>query len=156
MKIPTKPDNQPAIRKKLIKRLDIAHELDVFDARRGLLERALTLGFRSDQSHCLVTALTELANNIVVHSFGGWISIEQVWRPRENCTDFAMTGIALTAVDHGPGIPDIGLALKDGFSTIDSVGCGLPGVKRLMHELVLESSTEGTRISAIMWTKDPV
>lgn len=142
------------VMKRLLKQMDIDHELDVFDARRDLMENALQLGFSRDRGHYLVTALTELANNIVVHSVGGWIAIEQVWSTTLDGRGMPVRGMTLTASDRGPGIADIELALQDGFSTANSLGCGLSGVKRLMDELAISSSSRGTHITATMWTSE--
>ncbi|WP_372981782.1 ATP-binding protein [Marinobacter sediminum] len=136
-----------------IKEIDVDHELDVYDARRGVHQQAMTLGFKSDQAHYLVTALTELANNIVFHSLGGWVAIHQIL---ESSTDpFALprTGIRITACDRGPGIRDIEQAKQDGFSTTNSLGCGLSGVARLMDQLDIVSSENGTRVQAVMWAR---
>ena len=139
----------------LIRHTEILHELDVFDARRGVLEAALALGFARDEAHFLVTALTELANNIVFHSLGGSIAVERVGRhAHDPCS--AETGIRLVASDRGPGIEDVALALQDGFSTGGSLGCGLSGVGRLMDELDVVSSPGGTRITATLWRRGPL
>lgn len=136
----------------LIKETDINHELDVFDARRGVFEAATQFGFNRSQSHFLVTALTELANNIVFHSVGGWISVRQIESvsSAQNGKDI---GIQLIASDRGPGIVDVAMALQDGFSTGNSLGCGLSGVNRLMDELDIASSSDGTVVTAIMWLR---
>lgn len=135
---------------RLMKKTVVDHELDVFDARRGALELALNMGFNRNQAHCFVTALTELANNVVFHSHGGWISIHQLHRHSES-GEISSIGISVTARDQGPGIENVSLAMQEGFSTIGSLGCGLSGVERLMDTLTVESSPSGTRVTATLW-----
>ena len=136
-----------------LKELEVDHEMDVYDARRGVYEQAIELGFRSDQAHYLVTALTELANNVVFHSVGGWVSIHQIREVTGDAFAMPRTGIQITACDRGPGIQDIEQAKQDGFSTTNSLGCGLSGVSRLMDQLDIMSSEKGTRIQTIMWAR---
>jgi len=135
---------------RLVKKTVVDHELDVFDARRGVLELALNMGFNRNQAHYFVTAVTELANNVVFHSHGGWISIHQLFQKGVS-GEITSTGISVTARDQGPGIENVSLAMQEGFSTIGSLGCGLPGVERLMDTLTVESSPSGTRVTATLW-----
>lgn len=61
-------------------------------------------------------------------------------------------GLKLTFEDHGPGIPDVEMALKDGFTTGDGLGMGLGGAKRLANEFEIESVVgEGTRVTIVRW-----
>lgn len=124
----------------------VADTLDVADARRRARQLAESLNFRSAKVYRLSTAVSELANNLYFHTTqGGTITIRQLSEPER-------IGIEVICMDEGPGIPDIGLAMKDGFSTNRGLGAGLPGVRRLMDEFSIESVVgEGTRIRARMW-----
>jgi serine/threonine-protein kinase RsbT len=93
----------------------------------------------------IITAASELARNMLKYAKGGKVTIEIVNRGREN-------GIRLTFKDEGPGIPDVALAMKDGYSTGKSLGLGLPGTKRLVSEFNIESIVgKGTTVVVIKW-----
>lgn len=96
----------------------------------------------------VATAASELANNLWMHaSEGGRISLKLVSRP-------AGQGVALMADDDGPGIPDLAAAMRDGFSTGGGMGCGLPGVQRLMDDFQIESRPGGgTHVLCHKWAK---
>ncbi len=94
----------------------------------------------------LITAVSELARNMLRYGKGGEVIVEVVTRGREN-------GIRLQFIDKGPGIANIELAMKDGFSTGKSMGLGLPGTKRLVSEFNLVSElNKGTTVTIIKWT----
>jgi serine/threonine-protein kinase RsbT len=93
----------------------------------------------------LVTAASELARNALDHGKGGAMRIEQVGNG-------AKVGLKLTFEDQGPGIPDIEMALKDGFTTGSGMGFGLGGSKRLVNEFAIESAPgKGTRVTVVRW-----
>ena len=93
----------------------------------------------------MITASSELARNTVDHGGGGTCLMEIV-------SNGARTGLRLTFEDHGPGIPDIDLALKDGYTTGAGMGLGLSGSKRLVNEFQIASKVgEGTRVCVIRW-----
>lgn len=93
----------------------------------------------------MITASSELARNAIGHGGGGSCLMEIV----ENGT---RTGLRLTFEDHGPGIPDVELALKDGYSTAGGMGLGLSGSKRLVNDFHIASKIgEGTRVSVVRW-----
>ena len=93
----------------------------------------------------MITASSELARNTLGHGGGGSCLMEMV-------TNGARNGLKLTFEDRGPGIPDIQLALKDGYSTGQGMGLGLSGSKRLVNEFEIASKVgEGTRVSVIRW-----
>jgi serine/threonine-protein kinase RsbT len=95
---------------------------------------------------CLATAVSELAHNLVRHATrGGTITVTVLRRSDKN-------GIEVIAEDDGPGIPDVTLAMQDGFSSTDGLGSGLPGAKRLMDDFEITSTVgTGTRIVARKW-----
>ncbi len=93
----------------------------------------------------LITAVSELARNMLRYAGGGEVILEVVTRGREN-------GVRMQFMDKGPGIADIGLAMKDGYSTAKSMGLGLPGAKRLVSEFNLTSEVnKGTTVTIIKW-----
>jgi serine/threonine-protein kinase RsbT len=112
--------------------------------RQVVRERAVALGFSLVDQTKLVTAASELGRNTIVHGGGGEMKIETVSAPRP--------GISLTFSDTGPGIPDIDLALKDGYTTGTGMGLGLGGAKRLSSEFHIQSRPgDGTRITIKRW-----
>lgn len=112
-------------------------------AGRKLAERA---GFGTVDTHCIVTSISELASNIVVHAGRGSLTLSLTQRGD------GKTGMKVIARDEGPGIDDQHLALRDHFSTAGGLGCGLPGVKRLMSELeVLPAPGPGCVVRAVKW-----
>lgn len=118
---------------------------DVVLARQRVRQLATEMRFTLVDQTKLVTAASELARNTLDHGKGGSVSIEQVGVG-------ARTGLKLVFEDQGPGIPDIQMALKDGFTTGNGMGLGLGGSKRLVSEFSIESAPgKGTRITVIRW-----
>lgn len=94
------------------------------------------------------TVLSELAYNQLKYAGKG--SIETIF-----FKEAAQLGLKIKAIDKGPGIPDVDLALQDNFSTSGTLGLGLPGVKRLVSELKINSIVDkGTTVEAIIWIED--
>lgn len=104
------------------------------------------LGASAVCSAHVATAASELANNLWMHSsHGGRIGLRALQSPRG-------PGVELLAEDEGPGIADEALALSEGYSTGGGLGCGLPGVRRLMDDFELDSAPgRGTRVLARKW-----
>ena len=118
---------------------------DVVAVRQAVRKSSLMLGFTIVDQTKIVTASSELARNILVHGGGGMTVIEVV-------QNGSKAGLRLTFEDHGPGIPDVEQALKDGFTTANGMGLGLGGAKRLSHEFEIDSAPgRGTRISIVRW-----
>ena len=125
--------------------MQILKEQDVVPFRNRVREYAAKIGMSLVNQTKLITAASELVRNMLKYAGGGDVLIEVISEGRDN-------GIRLTFDDKGPGIKDIALAMKDGFSTGKSLGIGLPGTKRLVSEFDIKSSVgEGTRISIIKW-----
>ena len=113
--------------------------------RNRVKEYAIKIGLSLVNQTKLITAASELVRNMLKYGGGGKALIEVISEGRDN-------GIRLTFVDKGPGIPDIKLAMKDGFTTGKSLGIGLPGAKRLVNEFDIKSIVgEGTTVSIIKW-----
>lgn len=93
----------------------------------------------------LVTAASELARNMVVYGGGGTVLLEQLDADGK-------AGVRVIFEDHGPGIPDIEQAMRDGFTSGGGLGLGLGGSKRLVHEFELQSEPgKGTTIAITRW-----
>jgi serine/threonine-protein kinase RsbT len=113
--------------------------------RQAVRRRAIELGFSLVDQTKIVTAASELARNTIQHGGGGSASIEIV-------CDGARRGLRLAFEDSGPGITDVALAMKDGYSTGGGLGLGLAGAKRLSNEFAISSSPGvGTRVVITRW-----
>ncbi|MGH2673503.1 MAG: anti-sigma regulatory factor [Actinomycetota bacterium] len=124
--------------------LTIRLESDILAARQHGREVAERLGFRGSDLALIATAISEVARNIVVHAGEGAIMISALSDGR--------AGVEIVARDAGPGIADIELAMQDGFSTVASLGLGLPGSRRLMDEFTIESHDgQGTTVIMRKW-----
>jgi serine/threonine-protein kinase RsbT len=118
---------------------------DVTLVRQVVRSHAVALGFSLIEQTKLVTAASELARNALEHGGGGLMELEQV-------TDRARRGIRLVFTDEGPGIPDINLAMKDGYTTGSGLGLGLGGAKRLSSDFAIDSTVgKGTRVTITRW-----
>ena len=118
---------------------------DVVLVRQAVRQRAVELGFNLVDQTKLVTAASELARNLVQHAGGGVVRIESI-------ADAARRGLRLVFEDQGPGIADIPLAMRDGYSTAGGLGLGLSGAKRLSNDFQIDSSPgTGTRITIARW-----
>jgi serine/threonine-protein kinase RsbT len=125
--------------------IPVSDEIHAAEARRAVLIMAGELGFDATTAYHLAIAVTELATNICHHAGSGEICLRVM-------TAHGRTGIEVVARDSGPGIADIELALRDGYSTWGSLGCGLPGVKRLLDELEIHSGPgQATCIRGCKW-----
>jgi serine/threonine-protein kinase RsbT len=113
--------------------------------RQAVRAKAEELRFSLVDQTRIITAASELARNTLQHGGGGSVVIEIV----ENGT---RRGLRLTFKDQGPGIPDLELAMKDGYTTGGGLGLGLSGSKRLVNEFTILSKVgEGTEVSITKW-----
>ena len=123
----------------------IQKEQDVVPFRNRVKEYAVKIGMSLVNQTKLITAASELVRNMLKYGNGGNTVIEVVSKGREN-------GIRLSFIDKGPGIKDVELAMKDGYSTGRSLGLGLPGAKRLVSEFDIKSAVgKGTTVTIIKW-----
>ncbi|KAA0968694.1 anti-sigma regulatory factor [Pseudomonas sp. ANT_H12B] len=121
-------------------------EQDVVLARQLARKLATECGMRLIDLTKLVTAVSELARNTMVYGGGG----DMDWQILD---ENARTGLRLTFRDEGPGIPDIKLAMTDGWTSGTGLGLGLTGAKRLVEEFELDTAPgKGTRITITRWT----
>jgi serine/threonine-protein kinase RsbT len=113
--------------------------------RQAVRRKAIELGFSLVDQTKIVTAASELARNTIQHGGGGKATIEVV-------SDGQRRGLRLVFEDAGPGIADMALAMKDGYSTGGGLGLGLSGAKRLSNEFSISSTPgAGTRVAITRW-----
>jgi len=125
--------------------LPIQNEQDIVRVRQITRTMAQKYGLNLVDQTKIVTAASELARNTLVYGGGGQVCIEGL-------QDNGRSGIRLTFADQGPGIADIELALRDGYTSGKGMGLGLSGAKRLANEFHIESRTgEGTTVSVTKW-----
>jgi len=125
----------------------IVAEADLILVRQTLRAASEQAGLGLVDQTRLITAGSELARNILTHTRDrrGRMAVEQV-------STVARRGVRATFDDDGPGIPDLALALTDGYSTAGSLGLGLPGARRLVDELQLDSAPDrGTTVMIVKW-----
>ena len=125
--------------------LPIRGNVDVVTCRQTVRQLALELDFSATGQTMLVTAASELARNTLIHGGGGTFSWEVIsMGPRR--------GLRLTFEDRGPGIPDLQLAMTNGWSSGKGLGLGLPGAKRLVNEFDVQTAPgRGTRVVVARW-----
>jgi serine/threonine-protein kinase RsbT len=125
--------------------LPIRVEDDVVRIRQACREWSIELGFSLVDQTKIVTAASELARNTKVYGGGGSMVMESL-------LEGGRRGLRLTFADKGPGIPDVQLALKDGYTTGTGLGLGLSGARRLMNEFRIDSRPgEGTTVTVTKW-----
>ncbi|WP_409254163.1 anti-sigma regulatory factor [Bacillus sp. SCS-153A] len=123
----------------------IESEEDIIIARKKVRELSDEYSFNPINRAKLLTSVSELARNIFRYAGEGQIQLELVMERIKK-------GIVITAADKGPGIEDINKAMERGFSSSGSLGAGLPGVKAIMDEFYIESSSDtGTKITVMKW-----
>ncbi len=128
-------------------RVPIVREEDVVIARQKGRELAAETGFSNTDRTIIALAISEIARNIISYADRGEVTLSRI-------SDGVRTGILIVAQDEGPGIADIELAMRDGYSTAKSLGVGLPGTKRIMDEFELHSTVgKGTTIKMKRWLR---
>ena len=125
--------------------LSLISEQDIVAARQKIRKVSQQIGFSIVDQTKIVTAASELARNAVVYGGGGileWETIDQNGR----------AGLRLTVSDQGPGIEDLTLAMKDGWTSGRGMGLGLPGTKRLVNDFSITSERGvGTKVIVTRW-----
>jgi len=123
----------------------IVTDADIVAARRSARRLAQSAGFATADLTSIATAISEVARNITGYAGQGEVTITVI-----TCGD--RQGIEVIAEDHGPGIADVERALEDGYSTAHGMGLGLPGARRLMDELTVDSTVgAGTTVVMRKW-----
>lgn len=125
--------------------LKLAESMDVVHVRQTVRAWMVEEGFGLVDQTKMVTAASELARNAVDYGGGGVARLEQL-------LEGSRAGLRITFTDHGPGIPDLELALTDGYTTGNGLGLGLGGSRRLVNEFAIKSSPgQGTVVTVTRW-----
>lgn len=128
-------------------RVTIRSDVDIVVARQQGREIAAKAGFKGTDLTVIATAISEVARNILLYAKEGEILLGEVQNGQRR-------GIAVIARDDGPGIPNLSLAMQDGYSTGKGLGLGLPGSKRLMDEFnVVSQPGKGTTVTMKKWVR---
>jgi serine/threonine-protein kinase RsbT len=128
-------------------RYPVVSEQDVVKARQAIRRVSQELGFSIVDQTKIVTAASELIRNAIVYGGGGTIEWEVVAQDGKK-------GLQLTVSDEGPGIEDLPLAMKDGWTTGGGLGMGLPGTKRLVNDFKITSKPgAGTTVVVTRWKR---
>lgn len=126
-------------------RLALQNSRDILTVRNVVRMWAADLGFNLVDQTKMITAASELARNTVDYGGGGEVEFEML-------NDGPRRGLRLHFVDQGPGIPNVELALKDGYTTGSGLGLGLGGAKRLVNDFKIASEVgKGTRVIITRW-----
>ena len=127
----------------------IGREVDVYVAIGRGRELATSLGFDDIDRTRIEIVILELTRNLLAHAGNGDLHLDTL---EEN----GRRGMVVMTQDRGPGIADITLAMRDGYSTAHTLGAGLPGVRRLMDDFTIESQLGvGTTVRAVKWLGKP-
>lgn len=128
-------------------RMPLRSDLDVLKVRQTGKELAASLHFSNSERTIIATAISEIARNTVLYAKSGSMELKLVHQGRRR-------GLMIVAEDEGPGIPDLKLAMQDGYTTSRGLGIGLPGAKRLMDEFDIVSEVgKGTVITMKKWER---
>ncbi|RMD94822.1 MAG: anti-sigma regulatory factor [Calditrichaeota bacterium] len=126
--------------------LEVKTDLDLVKVRQKVREHAARVKLALVPQTKLVTAASELARNMIDYAGGGEMRIQAFRREGQK-------GLRIQFEDHGPGIENIELAMKDGYSTGQGMGLGLPGAKRLVNDFSITSEQgKGTCVTICMWS----
>jgi serine/threonine-protein kinase RsbT len=118
---------------------------DVVHVRQQARAWSVEIGFSLVDQTKIVTAASELARNTIQHGKGGTARFRWMINGGRH-------GFRMDFVDSGPGIPDLELAMRDGYTTGNGLGLGLSGSKRLMNDFSIESAVgKGTHVSVTRW-----
>lgn len=129
------------------RRILIASDTDIVLARQEGKKLAAQVDFSPSDLTVIASAISEVARNILEYAKRGEVLLALTERAGRR-------GIVVVARDQGPGIPDVGLAMQDGYSTSGSLGLGLPGARRLMDEFEIHSELgKGTTVTMRKWAR---
>ena len=133
-------------------RVEIRGEDDIVFARQRAREVARSLGFGAVDQSRIATAVSELTRNVIRYATNG--QGEARIRVLSNTGPTRTTGIEVVVADEGPGIPDLDVALRDGFTSGAGLGMGLPGTRRLMDEMEVSTALgSGTTVIIRKWRR---
>jgi serine/threonine-protein kinase RsbT len=128
----------------MMERYDICDEASFQTALLGVKHLLDKRGFNPVQAAKLLTAVSEIARNILKYAEKGWLEVTLH-------THLNRIGVQVDAIDFGHGIADIELAMQESYSSGGTLGQGLPGAKRLVDEFHIESSNHGTKVTVKSW-----
>ena len=127
--------------------LPLRTDEDVVYLRKHVRERAVGIGLSLVDQTKLITAASELARNTIKYGGGGMAYLDKL-------ADGLRQGVGIVFIDAGPGIVDLTLALRDGYTTGGGLGLGLGGSKRLVDEFDIDTRPgEGTAIAVVKWKR---
>lgn len=125
--------------------LEIRGETDIVQVRQTVRRLSGSLTFSLTDQTKMVTAASEIARNTLIYGGGGVLEIDIL-------ANEVRRGLRMTFVDKGPGIPDLEMAVQDGFTTGSGLGLGLGGSKRLVSEFDIRSEPgKGTQVTLTSW-----
>jgi serine/threonine-protein kinase RsbT len=128
-------------------RVAIRTDADVVTARQEARTMGADLGFSSTDLTLLATAISEVARNITTYAGEGEVTLRVL-------SEDGREGIEVLATDDGPGIADVELAMRDGYTTGNGLGLGLPGTRRLVDEFDLRTAPgAGTSVRLVKWIR---
>jgi serine/threonine-protein kinase RsbT len=128
-----------------VRRVPINSDLDIVAARVEGRNLARSMGFGVIDQARIATAISELARNVVLYAACGQITLTDMEKDGRR-------GLQIVCEDHGPGIEDVELVMRNGYSSMQGLGMGLPGTKRLMDEFEIRSEIGvGTVVVACKW-----
>ena len=128
------------------RQIAVISEEGIVLARQAGREMSAGLGLSETDQTLVATAISEVARNIILYAGRGVVELEVTTGPDGY-------GLRIRAVDEGPGIADIELAMRDGYSTGRSLGLGLPGARRLMDDFSITSEPgQGTIVTMVKWS----
>ena len=126
-------------------RLSIREQVDVAMARKAVRQLAPQAGLSDSAAHALTTAVSEIAQNILIHARAGELIVRVIDEPGRR-------GLIVIGRDAGPGIGDADRAMQDGYSTGEGLGLGLPSARRLVDDFELVSDSGcGTTVTLKKW-----
>jgi len=126
-------------------RIELSTDESVVLGRQQVRSVAQQMGFSLLDQTRLVTAVSELGRNVVVHGRGGTMTVNRL-------EEEGKMGIEVIFSDQGPGIPDVEQAMTDGYSTAGSMGLGLRGAARLVDDFHIETAVDvGTTVTIRKW-----
>ena len=132
-------------RQEILQNIKIENNMDLVKARQTVRTIAKDLNYNIVNQTKLITAVSELTRNVLVYAGKGEIIVELI----ETATQ---KGLKITVIDEGPGIPDVDLAITDGYSTSKGLGKGLSGTKKLMDDFSIQTEVgKGTEVNIIKW-----
>jgi serine/threonine-protein kinase RsbT len=130
-----------------LERHEIRSDADVVRVRQRARALATTAKLSLVDQTKMVTAVSELARNTLIHGGGGYAELATVQNGRRG-------GVQASFTDTGPGIPDIAQALTDGWSSGSGMGLGLSGARRLVDDFSLDTTPgQGTTVRVVKWAR---